>query len=147
MSSNLPTVQDFMDKTFVTLQKDMDVYKAIDILLTKGLTSAVVTDDEMKIIGILSEKDCLTLLTKGEYHSLPSGKVSDFMSEYVVTIPPNTDIFSVADMFLKHFFRRLVVADEDGKMVGQITRRDLLKIIKAFKGQQKEKGKKIAPIL
>ncbi|MGD9488002.1 MAG: CBS domain-containing protein [Calditrichaceae bacterium] len=147
MSSNLPTVQDFMDKTFVTLQRDMDVYKAIDVLLTKGITSAVVTDDEMKIVGILSEKDCLTLLTKGEYHSLPSGRVSDFMTEHVVTIPPNTDIFSVADMFLKHFFRRLVVADQDGKMVGQITRRDLLKIIKAFKGQQKEKNKKIAPIL
>ncbi|MGD9898353.1 MAG: CBS domain-containing protein [Calditrichaceae bacterium] len=147
MSSNLPTVQDFMDKTFVTLQRDMDVYKAIDVLLTKGITSAVVADDEMKIVGILSEKDCLTLLTRGEYHSLPSGRVSDFMTEHVVTIPPNTDIFSVADMFLKHFFRRLVVADQDGKMVGQITRRDLLKIIKAFKGQQKEKNKKIAPIL
>lgn len=105
MSSNLPTVQDFMDKTFVTLQRDMDVYKAIDVLLTKGITSAVVTDDEMKIVGILSEKDCLTLLTKGEYHSLPSGRVSDFMTEHVVTIPPNTDIFSVADMFLKHFFQ------------------------------------------
>ncbi len=147
MSSNLPTVQDFMDKTFVTLQRDMDVYKAIDVLLTKGITSAVVADAEMKIVGILSEKDCLTLLTKGEYHSLPSGRVSDFMTEHVVTIPPNTDVFSVADMFLKHFFRRLVVADQDGKMVGQITRRDLLKIIKAFKGQQKEKNKKIAPIL
>ncbi len=147
MSSNLPTVQDFMDKTFVTLQRDMDVYKAIDVLLTKGITSAVVADAEMKIVGILSEKDCLTLLTKGEYHSLPSGRVSDFMTEHVVTIPPNTDIFSVSDLFLKHFFSRMVVADLYGKMVGQITRRDLLKIIKAFKGQQKEKNKKIAPIL
>lgn len=144
---NLPSVKDFMDKTFVTLHKNMDVYKAINILLEKGLTSAVVVDDDERICGILSEKDCMTLLTKGEYHTLPSGVVSEFMTEHVVTIPENTDIFKVADMFLKHFFRRLVVADDENRMIGQITRRDLLRVIKKIRTQEKAKGKKIAPIM
>ena len=87
----------------------------------------------------------MTLLTKGHYHQLPSGKVSDFMTERVVTISGSTDIFKVADMFLKHFFRRLVVADEDNKMIGQITRRDLLKIIRLWRKEQKNIRK--APIL
>ncbi len=143
--ANLPTVEEFMDKTFVTLKKDMDVYHAVDILLDRGITSAVVVDDFNRIIGILSEKDCMTLLTKGHYHQLPSGKVSDFMTERVVTISGSTDIFKVADMFLKHFFRRLVVADEDNKMIGQITRRDLLKIIRLWRKEQKNIRK--APIL
>ena len=43
--ANLPTVEEFMDKTFVTLKKDMDVYHAVDILLDRGITSAVVVDD------------------------------------------------------------------------------------------------------
>ncbi|HGY54136.1 MAG TPA: CBS domain-containing protein [Caldithrix abyssi] len=143
----LPKVNEFMDKTFITLRPDMDVYKAIDILLDKGVTSAVVTDDNNKIVGILSEKDVLILLTKDHYHQLPSGRVSDFMTKEVVTIPANTDIFTVAHMCFSHFFRRLVVADEEGRMVGQITRRDLLRVIKQFKKEEKRAPKKVAPIL
>ena len=141
----LPTVNEFMDKTFVTLSPEMDVYKAIDVLLDKGLTSAVVVEEDKKIVGILSEKDCLNLLTKGEYHELPSGTVSDFMTREVVTTPPTIDVFHVAELFLKHFFRRSFIADENNRMVGQITRRDLLRVIKKFK--KEESKKKIAPIL
>lgn len=141
----LPMVKDFMDKTYVTLTPDIDVYRAIDILLDKGITSAVVTDADNKIVGILSEKDCLTLLTKSKYHELPGGKVSEFMTKKVVTIPANTDIFQVADMTYTHFFRRLVVADDEGHMLGQITRRDLLRVIKQLKAE--EGGKKVAPIM
>jgi len=141
----LPIVDDFMDKTFVTLQPDSDVFKAIDILIDSKVTSAVVVDDQNHIVGILSEKDCMTLLTKGAYHTLPTGRVSDFMTDKVVTIPANTDIFQVADMFLHHFFRRLVVADEENHMIGQITRRDLLRVIKLWK--KEDANIKIAPIL
>jgi predicted transcriptional regulator len=141
----LPAVKEFMDKTFVTLNPNMNVYKAIDILLDKGLTSAVVVDEDNKIVGILSEKDCLSLLTKGEYHELPAGTVVDFMTKEVVTTSPTTDVFHVAELFLTHFFRRAVIADENNKMIGQITRRDLLRIIKKFK--KDESAKKVAPIL
>jgi len=139
-----PLISDVMDKTFVTLKEDMDVYKAIDILLNKSITSAVVVDDFDRIVGILSEKDCLNLLTRGVYHGLPSARVSDFMTKKVVTSKASIDIFEAANIFMKHFFRRLVIADEDNKMIGQITRRDLLKIIRKLKKQQATKK---APIL
>jgi predicted transcriptional regulator len=71
--------------------------------------------------------------------------VEDYMTKDVVTVTASTDIFQAAKMFMDHSFRRLVVADEDNTALGQITRRDLLRVIKALK---KEKGeKKIAPIL
>ncbi len=142
---SLPTVRDFMDKTYVTLSSEMDVYKAIDVLLDKGLTSAVVVESDNKIVGILSEKDCLKLLTSGTYHELPGGTVADFMTKDVVTTPPTMDVFHVAELFLTHFFRRVVIADENNRMIGQITRRDLLRVIKKFK--KEESKKKIAPIL
>lgn len=142
---DLPLVRDFMDKTFTTLSPDMDVYKAIDILIDKGITSAVVVDKQNHILGILSEKDCMTLLCKGAYHSLPGGTVDDYMTKHVVTIPPSTDLFTVANMFLKHFFRRLVVADEENHILGQITRRDLLRVIKQWKKEEKQIKK--APIM
>ena len=139
-----PLISEIMDKTFVTLKADQDVYKAIDILLNKAITSAVVVDDYDRIVGILSEKDCLNLLTKGAYHNLPSAKVSDFMTDKVITSKASIDIFEAASIFLKHFFRRLVIADEENKMIGQITRRDLLKVIRKLK---KAQATKKAPIL
>lgn len=143
--AKIPQISEFMDKTFVTLDKDMDVYKAIDVLLDRGLTSAVVVDPYDRILGILSEKDCLTVLTKSVYHVLPSAKVSDIMTTKVITTSASTDVFKVADIFLKHFFRRLVIADEDNKMIGQITRRDLLRVIRQWKRDSKKTKK--APIL
>ena len=138
-------VEEFMDKKFVSLHAEWDVYKAIDIFLEKVVTSSVVVNDHMQVVGILSEKDCLKLMTKGSYYQLPSGKVADFMTEEVYCIPGYTDIFKVADIFIHHSFRRLIVTDEDNKVIGQITRRDMLRIIKQLKKEEKEK--KIAPIL
>ena len=138
-------VEEFMDKKFVSLHADLDVYQAIDIFLDKVVTSSVVVNDHMQVVGILSEKDCLKLMTKGSYYQLPSGKVADFMTKDVYCIPGYTDIFKIADIFIHHSFRRLIVTDEDNKVIGQITRRDMLRIIKQFKKEEKEK--KIAPIM
>jgi predicted transcriptional regulator len=99
----------------------------------------------MQVVGILSEKDCLKLMTKGSYYQLPGGKVSDFMTTDVYCVPPYTDVFKVADIFIRHIFRRLIITDEDNKVIGQITRRDMLRTIKQLKAEEKEK--KIAPIL
>jgi len=51
------------------------------------------------------------------------------MTKNVITIQPNLDIFSTASMFFKHVFRRLLVLENE-QLVGQITRRDLLRAIK-----------------
>jgi predicted transcriptional regulator len=138
-------VEEFMDKKFVTLHADYDVYKAIDIFLEKGVTSSVVVDDNDKVVGILSEKDCLKLMTKGSYYQLPSAKVGDFMTKDVFCAPPYTDVFKVADIFINNNFRRLIITDEDSRVIGQITRHDMLRTIKQLKKEEKEK--KIAPIL
>jgi len=140
-------IEDYMDKTFVTLKKDMDVYQVIDIFMAKRITGAAVVDDDKKIVGILSEKDCLKLMTRGSYFELPGGKVKDFMTQEVFCIPPYTDVFKVADMFLQKYFRRIIITDDQKHVLGQITRRDLLRVIISIHNQQSAKGKKIAPIL
>ena len=125
----MPRVRDFMDKSFITLTPDMDVYRAIDIMLKGGITGAAVVDAKERLVGVLSEKDCLRTLVHDAYSLLPSGKVSDFMTERPVTIYADLDIFTVADKFINAPFRRLLVVDEDNRLIGQITRRDLLRAI------------------
>ncbi len=127
--ASAPTVEEFMDKTFVTLTPDIDVYKAINILLEKRLTGAAVVDEKRRVVGVLSEKDCLRTLVHDAYSNLPSGQVKDFMTTHMLHVSPEMDIFSVASIFLKQSFRRLLVI-RHGELVGQITRRDLLRVIK-----------------
>lgn len=129
-----PRVRDYMDKSFITLSPDMDVYQAIDIFLKKKITGAAVVDPKKKLLGILSEKDCLRILVHDAYSNLPSGVVSDYMTKQVVTISPDLDIFSTADMFFTYTFRRFLIVEKD-RLVGQITRRDLLRVIQKIKLQ------------
>ena len=111
----------------ITLTRDMDVYFAIGLLLKNRISGAPVIDDD-NLVGILSEKDCLRIFANGSFYDMPGGPVSKFMTDVVSTVKPNSDLFSVADVFLQHNFRRMPVV-EGKKLVGQISRRDVLRAI------------------
>jgi len=123
-----PIVRDYMDKSFITFTPDTEVYKAIEIMLDSRITGAAVLDEKERLVGVISEKDCLRTLVHDAYSTLPSGKVAEFMTKDVITIQPDLDIFTVAEKFLEYKFRRLLVVEND-RLVGQITRRDLLRVI------------------
>ena len=123
-----PIVKNYMTTRLITLSKDMDVYFAIGLLLKNRISGAPVTDNNDHLVGILSEKDCLRIFANGSFYNMPGGAVSRFMTKAVATVSPETDLFSVADIFLKHNYRRLPVV-KGKKLVGQISRRDVLRAI------------------
>lgn len=126
----LPTVREYMDTRAITLSPDMDIIKGVNFLLKKHVTGAPVVDDKGGMVGILTELDCLKLLTLGdEDHEAPSGKVRDFMTAKVQSIPPDMDIYYAAGLFMKVAFRRFPVV-EDGRLVGTITRLDILRAVR-----------------
>ncbi len=124
-----PIVRDFMDKSFITFTPDMNMDKVIDLLFKQKITGAGVVDKKEKLVGVITEKDCLRFLVDEKHKSSAGSNVSDYMTKNVFTIHPNLDIFSTACMFFKHVFRRLLVLENE-QLVGQITRRDLLRSIK-----------------
>jgi len=126
--SSLPVVRDYMDKVVHTVSPEMPILDAIDFLLEKHVTGAPVVDDTGHLVGMLSEKDCLQLLTKGMDGDVPSGVVRDFMTGEVASCEPGMNIYFVAGLFLKANYRRLPVV-EGGKLVGAITRFDILRVI------------------
>lgn len=126
---HLPTVREFMDKYVDTLAPETDIWDAVDFLLEKRVTGALVADAKGKLVGILTESDCLKLLTLGgPDHEAPKGKVRDFMTSAVESIPPTMDIYYAAGLFLNKNFRRLPVV-EDGRIVGAITQFDILRAV------------------
>jgi CBS domain-containing protein len=128
--SRLPTVREFMDRHVQTISPDSDIMEAADFLLEKRITGALVANSKGELVGILTEYDCLRLLTHGdEHHEAPKGKVKDFMTSDVQTIPPTMDIYYCAGLFMNVSFRRFPVV-ENGRIVGAITRFDLLRAVR-----------------
>ncbi len=127
-------VRDFMTKKVVVFKPDMDIYAAIDKLIKAEISGAPVVDNEGKLVGIMSQKDCLRILANGVFHDAPAGPVSEYMTEAVMSIGPDTDIFTVADLFLNNVYRRIPVVEND-IVVGQISRRDILRAIQHMSGK------------
>ncbi len=123
----LHTVKHYMTKDVVTVDKELNIYKAIDKLLHHRISGTPVVDNG-EMVGILTEKDCLRIMANGSFHEMPGGPVSRYMTSDVKVVHPDTDIFVVADLFFKNHFRRIPVT-EGKKLVGQISRCDVLKAV------------------
>ena len=126
----LPTVRENMDTEVHTLAPETPILDAVDFLLEHHVTGAPVLDERGRLVGMLSERDCLKLLAKGIDGNIPQGTVSDFMTSEITAIPPDMDIYYAAGMFLGSTVRRFPVVEE-GKLVGAITRFDILRVIQA----------------
>ena len=130
--NSLPKISEFMDQVVPTLGPDMQIMKAVDNLLRHKVTGAPVVDSDGRLLGIITETDLLKLLTQGIHGQPPTeATVADYMSTDVVTVPQTADIYYVAGIFLNNKFRRIPVV-EDGKIVGAITRYDLLRVIQTL---------------
>lgn len=124
--SDKPVIADFMDRDFVRLDPDMKLSRAVEILIKNKLIAAIVVDDQANPIGILSEKDCLRELLHTGYNQMPLGKVRDYMHESPDGVPSSMPISDLTRQFAETSHRRFPVVDA-GKLVGQITRRDVMR--------------------
>jgi CBS domain-containing protein len=122
-----------MEEFVTTLTPDSDIHSAMDTLFKKKLPGAPVLDADGKLVGILSEKDCLRIVTAVAFERTPEGKVSDYMTRDVVSVTPQTTVFGVIDRFLTSHFRRLPVVDPGGRLLGVVNRPDVVKAIAAMR--------------
>ncbi len=127
----IPTARDALSRYMIVLRPEEDLLEAIDILVRKRTQGAPVVNAAGDLVGILTEKDCLRLLSNSAYGELTGGRVEDYMSTVKVTLTTEMDLFSVATAFLATNFPILPVLD-NGRLVGRISRLDLLQQIKRF---------------
>ena len=89
-------------------------------------------DETNTLVGVLSEMDCLNAVLKATYAGVGVGAVKTVMSTDVICAHADEDIVDVASDMLKTSQRRRPVVDENNKLLGQITCRRLLKVVKEF---------------
>jgi predicted transcriptional regulator len=117
-----PVASDLMERQLPTLSPETPIQDAVGLLLRKRISGAPVVDPDQHLVGFLSEKDCLKILTAEAFDGVPRGDVAAYMTRDVQTITTETNLFDIVSRFLATPFRRLPVVDSDGCLLGQVTR-------------------------
>ena len=125
-------LRDYMLPNPVKVHAQDSVLDAMQVIIDNKISGVCVVDQKGNLVGILSELDCLRAVLGTIYNEGGIGSVSEYMSaENLVVAHPDEDIVDIAqDMLLKNKRRRPVV--ENGKLIGQITCRQLLSAVKKF---------------
>ncbi|MCP4791550.1 MAG: CBS domain-containing protein [Gammaproteobacteria bacterium] len=125
-------VSDYMTRKLITFTEDMDLFEAIRIFSEQQVSGAPVIDKQDRLVGIMSEVDCLRGILDKTYHEEEvGGTVGEFMTREVDTVDTNTDIIAIAGQFIHRGRRRIPVVD-NGTLVGQVSRKDILRAVNDF---------------
>jgi CBS-domain-containing membrane protein len=135
------TVGEVMSRSVVTVGLDTGFKLVAAIMEERGVSALPVLDASGCVAGIVSETD---LLRKEEYSEDPSARrppllghgrdraagltAEDVMSSPVITVSPDASIVEAARSLDRHHVGHLVVAEEDGSLVGIVSPRDLLRV-------------------
>ncbi|WOJ98488.1 CBS domain-containing protein [Congregibacter brevis] len=126
------SLRDYMVIHPVTVKPDTNVYEAMMTISDNRISGVCVIEDDHRLVGVLSEMDCLRAVLSSVYNNDGFGTVREYMTaENLLVAHPDEDIVDVAQDMLRQNKRRRPVV-EDGRLIGQITIRQLLKAVGEF---------------
>jgi CBS domain-containing protein len=138
--------KDIMTRNVVSVSPAVSVRHAAAVLIKNNISGLPVVDDEGRICGMLTEGD---LLLRREIRATPWATrtpdmisemdleryigsngwcVADVMSRDVIVARPDSEVCDIADSLQAHRIKRLPIV-EDGRLVGIVSRRDILRLI------------------
>ncbi|MDA9289753.1 CBS domain-containing protein [Polaribacter sp.] len=122
-------VSDYMTKKLITFKPEDSLDHVIHLLIANKISGGPVINDQNELIGIISETDCIKHVSQSKYYNMPSDSdntVAKKMNSNVDTIDKDMNIFDAASKFINSKRRRFPVV-ENGKLIGQISQKDVLK--------------------
>lgn len=122
-------VSDHMNLRPVTFNVDMTVAEAVERLLQSRQTGGPVVDAQNKVIGFLSEQDCLVIMIESSYYREQVAHVKDVMRTEVISVKPYLSVIELAERMLVEKPKVYPIVDDDGYLLGTINRSALLNAI------------------
>ena len=122
------TVSNYMTTNLLTFKPDTDVMSAIGQLLKRAHSGAPVCNEAGLLVSMLSEKHCLKVAVIANYEGVSRVVVGDFMSQNPSSLSPEMTLLDAATRFLDTPYKRFPVV-ESGRLVGQLSRSDILRAI------------------
>jgi len=139
------TAGEIMTKDVVSVNPDTQLADVAAAMGRRGVSGVPVVDAELKVVGIISEKDFLSrlgvveprnfmslvadcLMTKGCV-ALPIkvALAGDLMNSPAVTVAPDTPVRDIAALLTQHSINRVAVTDPNGRLLGLVSRGDIIK--------------------
>ncbi|MCB0510496.1 MAG: IMP dehydrogenase [Chitinophagales bacterium] len=106
----------------ITLRADATIGEALKLMSDNKIGGIPIVDNSDKLIGILTNRDL-------RFETRVNTKVSEIMTkDKLVTAPEGTDLFSAEGILKKYKIEKLPVVSRDGKLVGLITYKDILRV-------------------
>ncbi len=124
-------LKDIMTTNVVTAGKDLPIYDAAVLMVDHHVTGIPIVDGENTLIGILSEYDILRLLKETTPDEPKT--VEDFMTRNVVSFDESASVISAWEFFLETPTKRRVPVVRNGKLVGVVSRGDIVRQIVKLK--------------
>lgn len=133
-------VADYMNKRPVTFKVDMTIAEAVERFLHSHQIGGPVIDNHKHVVGFLSEQDCLMHMLEATYLSESHSTVYELMRKEALTVTPNDSVLDLAQQMTGAKPKLYPVVDDEGRLVGIITRSDVLKAIDVQLHSMYEKG-------
>lgn len=122
-------VADYMTTNLITFRAEDSLDHVINLLITNKISGGPVVNSKNELVGIISETDCIKHISESKYYNMPAdtnNTVGKYMVKDVDTIDKNMNIFDAAFKFISSHRRRFPVV-ENGKLIGQLSQKDVLK--------------------
>ncbi|MCL6296251.1 CBS domain-containing protein [Jejuia spongiicola] len=129
-------VSDYMTTNLITFTPNQTIESVMEAIIKHRISGGPVVNDKNELIGVISEGDCIKQISESRYYNMPmqDKTIEKHMAVNVETIDGNMNIFDAANKFLNAKRRRFPIV-ENGKLVGQISQKDVLKAAMKLKGQ------------
>lgn len=123
-------VSEYMNRHPVVFREKMPIEEAVELLLKTEQRGGPVIDDNKKVIGFLSEQDCLATMLRDTYHKEQTGTVGDCMFRGdVLTVKMDAAVMDLAQSMSAHKPKIYPVTDYQHKLVGIVSRTDILRAL------------------
>ncbi|MHC4659070.1 MAG: CBS domain-containing protein [Planctomycetota bacterium] len=102
--------KDVMTKDPITVKESTPIYEAMELFVKHGISGMPVVEDDMTLVGILSEKDLIKVIRDTE--EAENKTVSDFMTQPPIGFELDESLLDVCDFLMKNIFRRVPITSE-----------------------------------
>ena len=128
-------VSDYMTRNLIVFNPKQSVLEVMNSLIKHNISGGPVVNEANELVGIISEGDCIKQISESRYYNQPMENINveEHMITNVETINGDMNIFDAGEKFLKSKRRRFPII-EDGKLIGQISQKDVLKAALQLKG-------------
>ncbi|MCW8996882.1 MAG: CBS domain-containing protein [Psychromonas sp.] len=116
----------FMTGKNISFKKEMTIEQAVEKLLASNYIGGPVVDEVGRVVGWLSEQDCLAKMIEASYYCELAALVEDIMNSKCLTVKADLSIVDLAQQMLKATPKIYPVVDDDNRFVGLITRKGIL---------------------